>query len=189
MIRWWLLLAAAGVAVSACSSGQASLARSSSHPVAAGAGPGIDSPVPGGRDITSPGGMAGSATLPQVTYPSLGINVSARPPASPGKFAADAVSPGVVLAAFKSQEDASLVGTPLSTERPAIMLRTITELHPTAPGVRPHVPYTGWVVIYRHVQLVSYGLRPFSKNARGTFVAIMDTATGQWTNFFNQGSL
>ncbi len=73
----------------------------------------------------------------------------------------------------------------LGTERPVIVLRTITELHPTAPGVRPHVPYTGWVVIYRHVQLVSYGLRPFPKNTRGTFVAILDAASGQWTNFFS----
>lgn len=103
-------------------------------------------------------------------------------------LAADAVSPGVVLAAFKAQPDASLVGSALRTERPAIMLRAITELHPTARGVRPRVPYPGWVVIYRHVRLVSYGLHSFSKNFRGTFVAIMDAATGCWTVFFNQGS-
>jgi hypothetical protein len=106
----------------------------------------------------------------------------------PGRLAADAVSPGVVLAAFKAQPDASLVGSALRTERPAIMLRAITELHPTARGVRPRVPYPGWVVIYRHVRLVSYGLHSFSKNFRGTFVAIMDAATGCWTVFFNQGS-
>ena len=126
--------------------------------------------------------------MPRVIYPSLGINVSARPPAAPGRLAADAVSPGVVLAAFKAQPDASLVGSALRTERPAIMLRAITELHPTARGVRPRVPYPGWVVIYRHVRLVSYGLHSFSKNFRGTFVAIMDAATGCWTVFFNQGS-
>jgi hypothetical protein len=38
MIRWWLLLAAAGVAVSACSSGQASLARSPGRHITAAAG-------------------------------------------------------------------------------------------------------------------------------------------------------
>lgn len=187
MIRWWLFLAAAGVAVSACSSGHASLARSSSRPVAAGAGPGIHAAAPGDKNITPPGGMVWSATLPQVTYSSLGINVSARPPAAPGKLAADAVSPAAVLAAFKAQPDASLVGPALRTERPAIMLRTITELHPTTRGVRPHVPYAGWVVIYRHVRLVSFGLHQLSRNARGTFVAIMDAATGQWTDFFSQG--
>jgi hypothetical protein len=188
MIRWWLLVAAVGVAVGACSSGPASLARSSSRPVAAAVGPGTRSAAPGGRDIASAGGMAGSAILPQVTYPSMGINVSARPPAAPGKLAADAVSPGVVLAAFKAQEDASLVGSALRTERPAIMLRAITELHPTARGVPPRAPYPGWVVIYRHVRLVSYGLHSFSKNARETFVAIMDAATGCWTVFFSQGN-
>ena len=80
------------------------------------------------------------------------------------------------------------MGSALRTERPAIMLRAITELHPTARGVRPRVPYPGWVVIYRHVRLVSYGLHSFSKNFRGTFVAIMDAATARWTVFFNQGS-
>ena len=188
MIRWWLLLAAAGVAVSGCLSGHASAARSSSRPVAAGTGPGIPAAAPGGRGIPALEGKAGSAALPRLIYPSLGINVSARPPAAPGRLAADAVSPGVVLAAFKAQPDASLVGSALRTERPAIMLRAITELHPTARGVRPRVPYPGWVVIYRHVRLVSYGLHSFSKNFRGTFVAIMDAATGCWTVFFNQGS-
>jgi hypothetical protein len=188
MIRWWLLLAAAGVAVSGCLSGYASLARSSSRPVAAGAGPGIPAAAPGGRGIPALEGKAGSAALPRLIYPSLGINVSARPPAAPGRLAADPVSPGVVLAAFKAQPDASLVGSALRTERPAIMLRAITELQPTARGVRPRVPYPGWVVIYRHVRLVSYGLHSFSKNFRGTFVAIMDAATARWTVFFNQGS-
>lgn len=187
MIRWWLFVTVAGVAVSACSSGQASLAHSSSRPVAPGAGPGIHSAASGNRDVIAAGGMGESAILPRVTYPGLGINVSAGPPAAPGELAADAVSPGAVLAAFKAQPDASLVGSALRTERPAIMLRTITELHPTARGVRPHVPYPGWVVIYRHVRLVSYGLFSFSKNFRGTFVAIMDAATGRWTDFFNQG--
>ena len=169
-------------------SGQASLARSSSRPVAAGAGPGIAAATPGCKDIPALEGKAGSAALPRVIYPSLGINVFARPPAAPGRLAADAVSPGVVLAAFKAQPDASLVGSALRTERPAIMLRTITELHPAARGVRPRVPYPRWVLIYRHVRLVSYGLHSFSKNFRGTFVAIMDAATGCWTVFFNQGS-
>ena len=45
--------------------------------------------------------MGGSAILPRVTYPGLGINVSAGPPAAPGELAADAVSPGAALAAFK----------------------------------------------------------------------------------------
>jgi hypothetical protein len=204
MIRWWLLLAAAGVAVSACSSGSASLASSASRHETTGAGLINHSPVPDDRVIAPGRGCgsasapaavhvmsrkAGPATLPQVTYPSLGINVSAGPPAAPGKLAADASSPGAVLAAFKAQGDASLVGSALATERPAIALRTITELHPTAPGVRSHVPYPGWVVTYRHIRLVSYGLCPFPRNAQGTFVAIMDAATGQWTNFFNQGSL
>jgi hypothetical protein len=133
-------------------------------------------------------GKAGSATLPRVTYPGLGINVSARPPAAPGKLAADAVSPAAVLAAFKAQPDAGLVRPEVRTQRPAIMLRTITELRPTARGVRPRVPYPGWVVSYRRVRLVSYGLGSFSKNFRDTFVAIMDAATGRWTVFFSQGS-
>ena len=190
MIRWWLLLTVAGVAVSACSSGQASLAHSSSRTNATpapGAGPGIHSSASGNRDITAAGCMGESGILPRVTHPGLGINVSAGPPAAPRDLAADAVSPGAVLTAFKAQPDASLVGSALRTERPAIMLRTITELHPTARGVRPHVPYPGWVVIYHHVRLVSYGLHSFSKNFRGTFVAIMDAATGHWANFFDQG--
>jgi hypothetical protein len=124
-----------------------------------------------------------------VTYPSAGINVSAGPPAAPGKLADDATSPGAVLAAFKAQGDGSLVGSALTTERPAILLRTITELYPAALGVRSHVPYPGWVVIYRRIRLVSYGLLPFPRNARGSFVAIMDAATGQWTSFFEQGNL
>jgi hypothetical protein len=187
MIRWWLVLAAAGVAVSACTPAPASLARSSSRPVTAGTRPGIRAAAPGGRGIPALEGKTGSVSLPRVTYPDLGINVSARPPAAPGKLAADAVSPAAVLAAFKAQPDASLVRPALRTERPAIMLRTITELHPTTRGVRPHVPYPGWVVIYRHVRLVSYGLGSFSKKFRGTFVAIMDAATGRWTVFFSQG--
>ena len=205
MIRCWLLLIAAGVAVTACSSGQTSLARSPSRHVTTGAQLGIHSPVPDDWAFVAPvkgvdsgsvpaalgvtSGFAGSATLPHVTYPSEGINVSARPPAAHGKLAADAISPGAVLAAFKAQGDASLVGSALSTERPAIVLRTITELYPTAPGVRPNASYTGWVVIYRHIRLVSYGPHPFPRNSQGTFVAIMDAATGQWTNFFDQGSL
>jgi hypothetical protein len=188
MIQWWLLLAAAGVAVSACSPGQASSARSPSYPAAAATGPGIHAAAPGGRGIPALEGRTGRATLPRVTYPDLGINVSARPPAAPGKLAADAVSPAAVLAAFKAQADASLVDPELRSERPAIMLRTITELHPTARGVRPRVPYPGWVVTYRHVRLVCYGLGSCSKNFRGTFVAIMDAAAGGWTAFFSQGS-
>jgi hypothetical protein len=172
MIRWWwLLLIAAGVAASACSSGQAPLAHSPSRQVITGAWSDIHS-LP-----------------PDVTYPAEGINVSARPPAAHGKFAADAISPGAALAAFKAQGDSSLVGSALRTERPAIVLRTITELHPTALGVRPHASYPGWVVIYRHIRLVSYGPHPFPRNYQGTFVAIMDAATGQWTNFFDHGSL
>lgn len=166
MIRWWLVLAAAGVAVSACSPGPATLARSSGRPAAVGTGPGIHATAPGGGGLSAREGKAGPAALPRVTYPSLGINVSARPPAVPAKLAADAVSPAAVLAAFKAQPDASIVRPTLGTERAAIMLRTITELHPTARGLRPRVPYPGWVVIYRHVRLVSYGLHQFSKNAR-----------------------
>ena len=169
MIRWWLLLIAAGVAVGACSSGQTPLARSPSRHMTTGARLGIHS-LP-----------------PDVTYPAEGINVSARPPAAHGKLAADAISPGAALAAFKAQGDASLVGSALSTQRPAIVLRTITELYPTAPGVRPNDSYPGWVVIYRHIPVVSYGPRPFPRNAQGTFVAIMDAATGQWTDFFEEG--
>jgi hypothetical protein len=187
MIRWWLVLAAAGVAVSACTPARALLARSPSRPVAVATGPGIHAAASGGRDIPALEGKTGSVILPRVTYPDLGINVSARPLAAPGKLAADAGLPAAVLAAFKAQPDASLVRPALRSERPAIMLRTITELHPTARGVRPHVPYPGWVVTYRHVRLVSYGLGSFSKNFRGTFVAIMDAATGRWTVFFNQG--
>lgn len=122
-----------------------------------------------------------------MTYPAEGINVSAGPPAEPLKLAADAQSPSAVLAAFKAQGNASLMGPALSTERPVIMLRTITELHPVQRGVRPHVPYPGWLVIYRHVHLVSYGLRPLHRSALGTFVAIMNATTGRWTNFFIQG--
>ena len=191
MIRWWLLLAAVGVAASACSSGEGSLAGSPScH--AAGSGHRCAVVPGGGTDTgTAPANLgvvpakAGLATLPDVTYPSEGINVSRRRPAVPGKLAADATSPGTVLAAFMAQGIASVVGSALRTQRPAIALRTITEMHPTVPGVRPHVPYTGWVVIYRHVRLVSYGPKPFPRNARGTFVAIMNAATGQWTNFFD----
>jgi hypothetical protein len=84
MIRWWLLLIAAGVAVSACSSGQASLAPSPSRHVITGARLGMYS-LP-----------------PDATYPAEGINVSARPPAAHGKLAADAISPDAVLAAFKA---------------------------------------------------------------------------------------
>jgi hypothetical protein len=188
MIRWWLLLAAAGVAVSACSPGRASSARSPSYHLVAATGAGIHAATPGDRDIAALDGKAGSATLPRVTYPGLGINVSVRSPTAPGKLAADTVSPAAVLAAFKAQPNASPVRPELRTERPAIMLRTITELHPTARGVQPRVPYPGWVVIYRHVRLVSYGLGSFSKNFRGMFVAIMDAAAGRWTVFFNQGS-
>jgi hypothetical protein len=134
MIRWWLLLAAAGVAVSACTPARALLARPPSRPVAAATGPGIQAVAPGGRGIPALEGKTGSVILPRVTYPDLGINVLARPPAAPGKLAADAVSPAAVLAAFKAQPDASLVRPALRTERPAVMLRTITELHPTARG-------------------------------------------------------
>src|SRR5262249_8505237 len=133
MIRWWPLLAAAGMAVSACSSGPVSLARSSSFHAAAGGGVTFHSGPTGARGITSPRRTAGSATLPQVNYPSVGITISARPPAAPTKFATDAVSPGAVLAAFEAHGHASLVGSALRTERPAIMLRTITELYSTAP--------------------------------------------------------
>jgi hypothetical protein len=187
MIRWWLLMAAAVVAVSSCSPGGTSSARSPSRPVAAATGPSIQAAAPGGRGLPALEGKPGSVILPRMTYPGLGINVSVRPPAAPGKLAADAVSPAAVLAAFKAQPDASLVRPAVRTEPPAIMLRTITELHQTARGGRPRVPYPGWVVIYRHVQLVSYGLGSFSTNFAGTFVAIMDAATGRWTAFFNQG--
>ena len=203
MIRRWLFMAAVGVAVSACSSGQASLTLPPGRHVTMSGSVGNHPPVRDDRVAVAPGGgadsgsapshlgccegTAGPATLPPVTYPAEGINVSAGPPAAPGRLAADAISPAAVLAAFKAQGDASLVGSELITERPAIVLRTIAELHPTAPGVRSRVPYTGWVVIYRHVRLVSYGPHPFPRNARGAFVAIMDAATGRWTNFFDQG--
>jgi len=185
MIRWWLLVPVAAAAITACSPGQTSLAHAPSRHRPTSTAPVDHSPVTGDRGSTVLGGKARAAVLPQVTYPSFGINVSAGRPAAPGALAADAVSPGAVLAAFKAQGHASLVGSALGTERPVIMLRTITELHPTAPGVRPHVQYTGWGVIYRHVKLVSYGPRPLQKNTRGTFVAILDAATGQWTNFFS----
>jgi len=185
MIRSWLLLPVAAAALAACSPGQTLSAHSPSSHGTTSTELGNRSSVPGDRGSVAPRGKARPAALPHVTYPSFGINVSARPPAAPGALAADAVSPAAVLATFKVQGNASLVGSALGTERPVIILRTISELYPTAPGVRPHVPYTGWVVIYRHVRLVSYGLRPFPKNTRGTFVAILDAATGQWTNFFS----
>lgn len=81
------------------------------------------------------------------------------------------------------------MGSALRAERPSIELRTITELHSTSPGARAHILYAGWVVIYRHVHLVSYGPKPFPRSAQGTFVAIMDATTGQWTNFFDYGSV
>jgi hypothetical protein len=184
MIRSWLLLPMA-VAIAACSPGQTWMAHSPGRQGTTSTPLRNHSPVPGDMGSTASGGKSRPAALPHVTYPSFGINVSARPPATPGAPAADAVSPAAVLTAFKVQGDASLVGPAQGTERPVILLRTITELHPTAPGVRPHVPYTGWVVIYHHVMLVSYGLRPFPAHPRGTFVAILDAATGQWTNFFS----
>jgi hypothetical protein len=185
MIRSWLLLPAALAAITACSPGQTWLAHSPSRHATTSSALGHHSPVPGDSGSTALGSKVRPAVLPHVTYPSFGINVSARPPAAPGTLAADPVSRAAVLAAFEAQGDASLVGSALGTERPIIMLRTITELHPTAPGVRPRVPYTGWVVIYRHVRVVSYGLRSFPKNTRGTFVTILDAASGQWTNFFS----
>jgi len=108
--------------------------------------------------------------------------------ANSGPLASDAASPAEVLAAFKAQGNASLVGSALRTERPRILLRAITELHPTAPGVGPHIPYTGWVVIYRQVRVVSYGPPTLPKNTRGTFVAILDAA-GQWTGPFRSNPL
>lgn len=184
MIRSWLLLPVA-VAIAACSSGQTWMAHSPSRHGMTSTALGNHSPVPGDTVSPASGGKARRVVLPDMTYPSFGVNVSAGAPAAHRPLAADAASPAAVLAAFKVQGDASLVGSALGREQPVILLRTITELHPTAPGVRPHVPYTGWVVIYRHVGLVSYGLRPFPKHARGTFVAILDAATGQWTNFFS----
>src|SRR5258708_14068758 len=96
MVRCWLLLVAAGVAVTACSSGQTSLARSPSRHVTTGARLGIHSPVPDDWPFVVPGkgadsgtgpaalgvtsGFAGSATLPHETYPSQAINVSTLPP-------------------------------------------------------------------------------------------------------------
>jgi hypothetical protein len=139
MIRWWLLMPAAAAAVTACSPGQPSLAHSPSRHETTSTAPGNHSPVPGDIGSTVLAGKTRAAVLPDVTYPSFGINVSARPPAAPGALAADAVSAAAVLAAFKVEGHASLVGMALGTERPVIMLRTITELHPTAPGVRPHV--------------------------------------------------
>jgi hypothetical protein len=62
MIRWWLLLAAAGVAVSACTPGQASSARSPSYPVAA-TGPGIQAAAPDGRGIPALDGKTGPVIL------------------------------------------------------------------------------------------------------------------------------
>ena len=185
MIRWLLLPVVAVAAITACSPGQTRLAHSPSQHGKSSTALDDHSPARAYRGNTASGGKARPAVLPHVTYPGVGINVSATPPAAPGALAADAVSPAAVLAAFMAQPDASLVGSALRTERPAIMLKTITELQPTAPGVRPDVPYTGWVVIYRHVQLVSYGLRPFPNGTRGTFVAILDANTGQWSNFFS----
>jgi len=187
----------------ACSPGTESAAHSPRCQVTTGAASGDHSLGSGDRYIADHGrgtgpstapaswvfmrGKPGRATLPRVTYPSFGINISAIQPAVPGKFAADATSPAAVLAVFMDQGNASLVGSALHTERPAIELRTITELYPTAPGVRPHIRHAGWIVIYQHIRLVSYGPRPFPRNTHGTFVAIMDAATGQWTNFFDYG--
>jgi len=185
MIRWWLVAPVAAAAVAACSAGQTSLAHAPSRHRPTSTAPDNRAPVRGDGGSTVLGGKARAAVLPQVTYPSFGINVSAGPPAAPGALAADAVSPAAVLAAFKAQGDASLVGSAPDAERPVVILRTITELHPTVPGVRARVPYPGWVVIYRHVRLVSYGPRPLPTSTRGTFVAILDAATGQWTNFFS----
>ena len=174
MLRWWLSPMVAVVSVGACSSGQPPLAASHSRQVAADAGPGGPPLLPVRKPASA-------------NYLAEGITISAAPPHLV-RLAPDARSPAAVLTAFKAQGNASLAGSALLRERPSILLRTITDLHPVAPGMRPDVPYPGWVVIYRHVRLVSYGPRPFPEHAQDTFVAILNATTGQWTEFVNRGS-
>ena len=59
---------------------------------------------------------------------------------------------------------------------------TITDQDPISPDVTAGEPYQGWVVTFPNVPVVSYGPKKISGSC--PLIAIMDSATGHWTEFF-----
>lgn len=130
---------------------------------------------------------AGPAVVPDVTYPAEGINVSATAPSSPGPLAPVASSPSTVLSSFRSQPvPQNVLGSTLSTQTPAIDLRTVTELHLVSSDVTAGTPFTAWVVTYTNTSSPVIGPSDVNSVSGCTSVGIMDSSTGVWTDFFQE---
>lgn len=125
------------------------------------------------------------AVVPKITYPDVGINVSASAPASPGRLASAASSPASVLSSFRRQiAPQHVLGSILSSQTPVTSLRVVTELYPTSPDVTARMPYTAWVVTYRNTPCLLLGRSKGGSFPGCKFVGIMDASTGAWTKFF-----
>jgi hypothetical protein len=119
----------------------------------------------------------------KLTYPPEGITLSAPHIAAGRHMAAVAADPSAVLASLAEQTvPKNVLGSLLTGETPSVAEQTITEGDPVSPDVIAGTPYQGWVVTYSNVPAQSYG--PQTITGTCDFTAIMDSATGVWTDFF-----
>lgn len=129
-------------------------------------------------DIKMPLGKKKSAVVPHITYPGLGVNVSALAPAAPGHLAVAARSPVSARSSFDTQlVPREVLGKTLRAESPLIQLRHVTELYPKSTVMTAGKPYTAWVITYPNTTEVGMGPVPASDSGC-KFVGIMDASTG-----------
>ena len=181
IIRSRFVIISSGVAISLAAVSGVALASIGSQGKLAG-----NSPTSSVVDhIKVPPGDRKPAVVPHITYPGMGVNVSAlAPTTSPVRLAATAGSSVNARSSFDRQLVPQMVlGKTLSTQTPLVQLRSVTELYPKSPDVSVGKPYTAWVITYSNTTEVGLGPVPV-KDSGCQFVGIMDASTGAWTEFF-----
>jgi hypothetical protein len=132
--------------------------------------------------------LAADASSGVVSYDSQGVTVS--PPAAAGAVPAPAASTAQsVMQSFRAQQvPAGVIGDQMDSAPHTVAQQQVTESLPVSPEVVAGVPYAAWVVTYSGLPPVSYAPAPPPAGVSCTFVGVMNSATGDWTEFFSSCS-
>jgi hypothetical protein len=118
----------------------------------------------------------------QIVYAEVGVTLS--PPVAGGaQTGAAAANPQTVLASFAQQPvPQAILGSLLQNATPSVTQSTVTYQWRVSSQFASGTAYQSWVVTYNNVPVQSYG----PKTVSGTcpFIGIMDSATDNWTEFF-----
>lgn len=133
--------------------------------------------------------LAADDTL--ASYPEVGVTTA--PPTLPLPAPApDAMSVDTVLTSLRTAKAAEsgrgLAGDAIDSAAVSAVQRSVVETMPEpGDGVVAGVPYDAWVVTVPNVPPVSFSGGPVPAGVTScTVVAIMDIASGQWTEFFSE---